>query len=142
MTTRNPEWFGGIMTVNTSPGLVEWLCPVTGCLGTMIYNGTCWPVTDPGYHHVCNACGIALVIPLAQYPKTSSEPGKSVPPGSPGLAEVSPWERVLIDPIKIYLRKLTDAQRLRFIGEACGEFCHHCGRIEEDGRHCRCWDDE
>lgn len=41
-----------------------------------------------------------------------------------------------------WLKTLTDEQRLGNFLLLSQQFCLECGRIEENGRRCQCWNDE
>lgn len=65
-------WFRGpIETTETAvtPVRLRWLCPQAGCTGEMIFNGELWPTGTPGYHHVCDVCGLTLARPGEKFPR-------------------------------------------------------------------------
>lgn len=65
------EWFNGekdITEESVVPIRQRWMCPENGCDGEMIYNGTMWPMSPLGYHHICSKCGIGLAISGEHYP--------------------------------------------------------------------------
>lgn len=48
----------------------KWFCPIEGCAGEMMFNGSTWPMNPPGYHHTCDKCGFTAALRDKKYPRT------------------------------------------------------------------------
>ena len=87
---NKPEDFGttiaGSRWFNSEPKIVErlmvpiqerWLCPMDSCGGEMKFNGSTWPMSDPGYHHTCTKCEFTAAISSARYPRVTYRPAEA-----------------------------------------------------------------
>jgi hypothetical protein len=71
------RWFNQKPQITTKPlgkpVKFIWGCPLDGCDGQMIFNGSTWPTGDPGYHHTCDKCGLTAAIHSKRYPYNGFE---------------------------------------------------------------------
>lgn len=70
-TIAGSRWFNGkpfITVRSVTPVQENWRCPLVDCNGFMVYNGSQWPMSPPGYHHTCSACGFTAAI-HEKYPR-------------------------------------------------------------------------
>lgn len=71
------EWFIGEIKPVEQPMvamMLHWPCPKDGCSGEMKYNGTTWPMGNPGYHHICTVCGAGFACHGGTFPRIHHRP--------------------------------------------------------------------
>lgn len=66
-----------------------------------------------------------------------------MPASTPAVSKDAELADQLAAALVLLLRRptVTDEDRMHILEVLTDRICDHCGRLEEDNRPCRCWDD-